>query len=69
MAERPPSLLKVGDRVRVVPSERHVTPHTGTIREVVWHFRDARYNYSIEESGKKVATRYTADDLELVPPA
>jgi hypothetical protein len=69
VAERPPPISQLGDRVRVVPGERHATPHTGTIREVIWHFRDARYNYYIEENGKKVSTRYTADDLELVTPA
>ncbi len=66
MAERPPPEFKVGDRVRVVPSGRHSTPHRGEIRQVIWHFRNARYNDYIEENGKKVSTRYLAADLELV---
>jgi hypothetical protein len=69
VTERPPPHFEVGDRVRVVPSERHATPHTGTIRLVVWHFNDGRYNYYIEENGRRVATRDTADDLEPVRPA
>ena len=59
----------MGDRVRVVLSERHSTPHTGTIRQVIWHAKAARYNYYIEEDGKKVSTRYLTVDLEPVPPA
>jgi hypothetical protein len=66
LIEHPPVEFKVGDRVRVAPSDRHQTPRTGTIRQVIWHSRDARYNYYIEENGKKVSTRYLADDLELV---
>ncbi len=66
MVERPSPEFKVGDQVRVVPSERHSTPHRGEIRQVTWHFRNARYNYYIEENGKKVSTRYLAADLELV---
>jgi hypothetical protein len=69
VTERPPPEFKVGDRVRVVPSARHQTPHTGTIRKVIWHDKDARYNYYIEENGKKVSTRYLAVDLESVPPS
>jgi hypothetical protein len=69
VADPPPPEFNVGDRVRVVSSARHLTPHTGPIRQVVWHFKHARYNYYIEENGKKVSTRYYADDLELVPSA
>lgn len=64
MNEPPPPEFHVGDRVRVVWSERHPTPHVGTVREVIWHFKDARYNYYIEEHGRKVSTRYIAADLE-----
>ncbi|WP_414737867.1 DUF6960 family protein [Gemmata algarum] len=56
--------FRIGDRVRVVSSDRHRSPHAGTIREVVWHHKDARYNYYIEERGHKVSTRYLAVDLE-----
>ena len=67
MARQPPPEYAVGDRVRVVPSDRHTTPHTGAIREVIWHFKDGCYNYYIEENGKKVSTRYLAIDLERLP--
>ncbi len=64
MANPPPPEYAVGDQVRVVPSDHHSTQHTGTIREVIWHFKDGCYNYYIEENGKKVSTRYLAADLE-----
>ena len=67
MTEFPPQEFQIGERVRVVLSGSHSTPRTGTIREVVWHFKDARYNYYIEESGKKVSTRYLAADLKPAP--
>ena len=47
-------------------SERHSTPHTGFIRDVIWHGKHRAYNYYLEENGKKVSTRYYALDLEPV---
>ncbi|MCI0705624.1 MAG: hypothetical protein L0241_31580 [Planctomycetia bacterium] len=67
MADHPPPEFNVGDRVRVVLSDRHQTPHTGTIRDVIWHGKDGCWNYYIEEDGKKVSTRYLASDLESAP--
>lgn len=58
--------FKVGQLVRVIVNERNTTPHTGTIREIIWHFKDKRYNYYIEASGKKISKRYFCDDLEAV---
>jgi hypothetical protein len=67
VAELPPPAFNVGDRVRVVSRARRLIPHTGAIRQVVWNTKYARYYYIIEENGKKVSTRYSADDLEPVP--
>jgi hypothetical protein len=56
----------LGERVRVVPSERHQTLRVGIIREMRWHFKHARYYYYLNEDGKKVHPRYSTDDLERV---
>ena len=58
--------FRVGQCVRVVLNDRNRTPHTGTVRQVVWHHRDRRYNYYLQEAGKKVSKRYLAEDLEAV---
>jgi hypothetical protein len=67
VTDHPPAEFAIGDRVRVVPSERHTTLHTCTIRNIIWHGKDGRWNYYIEENAKKVPTRYIAIDLERVP--
>jgi hypothetical protein len=56
----------VGQCVRVILNEKNRTPHTGTVRTMVWHYKDGRYYYLLEEGGKKVSKRYAAEDLELV---
>ena len=62
----PESAFQLGQRVCVVLNERNHTPHTGTIRTVIWHHKDRRYNYYLAENGKKVAKRYLAEDLQPV---
>jgi hypothetical protein len=57
----------VGDRVAVRVNERNRTPHIGEVRQVIWHHKDSRYNYYLNENGKKVSKRYFAEDLERVP--
>ncbi len=57
MAE-PPAAFSIGQRVRVILNDRNRTPHSGTIREIIWHFKDQRYNYYLEENGKKISKRY-----------
>jgi hypothetical protein len=64
LPNRPQPTFVVGQRVRVVLNERNRTPHTGTIREIIRHFQQARYNYYLEEGGKKVSKRYCEEDLE-----
>jgi hypothetical protein len=64
MRNKPQSAFAMGQRVRVVLNERNRTPHTGTIRDIIWHFKQARYSYYLEEVGKKVSKRYFEEDLE-----
>lgn len=59
----PPPEHPLGSFVRVVLNDRNRTPRRGRVREVVWHFKDGRYNYYIEENGQKVTKRYLAEDL------
>jgi hypothetical protein len=63
-AERPVPRFAVGQRVSVVINERNTTQHAGAIREVIWHFKEQRYNYYLIEGGKKVSKRYLEDDLK-----
>ena len=51
----------VFDRIRVLEPN---TPREGTVRELIWHFKDAAWNYYIESEGKKVSKRYVDSDIE-----
>ncbi len=66
MPNRPPAAFSMGQRVRVVVSDRNRTAREGTIRDVVWHFQAERYNYYLEEAGRKAPERYFAEDLERI---
>lgn len=66
MLKRPAPAFQQGQRVRVRLNERNRTSHEGSIREIVWHHKERRYNYYIEESLKKVSKRYFEEDLEAV---
>jgi hypothetical protein len=61
---RPKPRFAVGQAVRVVLNERNTTAHSGTVQEIIWHFKDQRYNYYLVENGRKVSKRYFEDDLE-----
>lgn len=54
----------VGQAVRVIVNGRNRTAHQGTIRDVVWHFKDRRFNYYLLAEFKRVAKRYLDEDLE-----
>ena len=58
----------VGQAVRVILNERNTTPRRGTIRGIIWHAKDQRYNYYLVENGRKVSKRYFDDDLESDDP-
>jgi hypothetical protein len=62
----PDAAFCVGQTVRVIANERNNTPRRGVIMEIIWHHKDARYNYYIQASGRKVSKRYFAEDLEAV---
>jgi hypothetical protein len=64
MINKPEPIYPIGQRVRVVLNERNRTPHTGHIRQVVWHYKDGCYHYYLEENGKAISKRYSAGDLE-----
>ena len=66
MPNRPPSAFTMGQRVRVLCNDRHATPRVGAIRDIVWHFQAERYDYYLEEDGRKDAKRYFEEDLESV---
>ena len=59
----PQSEFQLGQRVSVLTNERNHTARAGTIARVVWHHKDACYNYYLEVDGKKVSKRYLACDL------
>ena len=51
----------VFDRIRVLEPN---TPREGVVRQLIWHFKDANWNYYIEAEGKKVSKRYLDSDIE-----
>lgn len=63
---QPPPRYPIGSLVRVILNDRNKTARHGRVRQVIWHFKDERYNYYIESDGKKVSKRYLADDLQPV---
>jgi hypothetical protein len=64
--DKPAPTFSVGQRVRVRLNDRNRTPHEGLVREIIWHHMDARYNYYLQDGGKKVSKRYLEEDLEVV---
>ncbi len=66
--ETPPPSFSVGQRVRVILNERNRTARVGAICQVIWHFKDKRYNYYLDVNGKRISKRYFDDDLERMPP-
>jgi hypothetical protein len=67
MSDKPAPAFAIGQRVRVILNERNKTPHIGCVRRIVWHYKDQRYNYYIDENGKVVSKRYLAEDLAPCP--
>jgi hypothetical protein len=67
--EKPSPEFNVGDAVEVVVNSANPTYHKGCVRQVIWHFRDRRWCYLLEENGKKVSKRYTGSDLRAVASA
>jgi hypothetical protein len=68
MTDKPPA-FSVGQQVRVILNERNRTPRTGSIRQIIWHYKDERYNYYLTVNGKSVSKRYFEEDLEPQRPA
>ena len=66
--DQPAPVYQVGQHVRVVLGERNRSARRGTIRAIIWHYKDRRFHYYIEEDGKRVSKRYQAEDLEAYEP-
>jgi hypothetical protein len=64
--EEPEPEFGLGQRVRVVVNDCNRTPHEGTIRAAVWHHKERRFHYYLQEAGRKVSKRYAAEDLQPV---
>ena len=56
--DKPPAFV-YGDLVSPVNHPDMV----GTVREIIWHFKNKDYNYYIMVNGRKKSKRYYADDL------
>ena len=63
MIDPPPPLFSLGQCVKVILNARNKTTHVGTIRQITWHHKDQRYNYYLDENGRKVSKRYFDEDL------
>jgi hypothetical protein len=64
--ETPAPAFRLRQKVRVRLNQRNRTPHEGTIRAIVWHHKDRRYNYYLQEGSRKVSKRYFEEDLDAV---
>jgi len=54
-----PPQFHVGDGVKFSGGQ-------GTIRDVIWHFKDEEPNYYLEQEGRKLSKRYLTSDLARV---
>jgi len=67
-SSRPEPTFRIGQTVRVIVNDRNRTPHTGEIRNIIWHHKLECYHFYLKEHGKKVSKRYAAEDLEPTEP-
>jgi hypothetical protein len=67
-AELPPPTFHDGQHVQVVLNDHNRTPHLGTIRTKVWHYKDQRWYFFLrDDTGRKISKRYAAADLQAAP--
>ena len=52
---------KIGDKVRVIPSESN-SEFFSAVEKIVWHYKDETYNYYLAGKSK----RYVESDLEAI---
>ena len=57
----PEPRYKIGDKVRVIPSESN-SEFLSSVEKIVWHYKDATYNYYLAGKSK----RYVETDLEVI---
>jgi hypothetical protein len=68
-AEIPEPAFRNGQHVRVVLSLWNRTARQGMIRDRIWHHKDQRWYFLIDDdAGRKVSKRYAAEDLEIDEP-
>jgi hypothetical protein len=58
--------LRIGDTVEVLSRDGKNTPRRGTIRAMIWHVKNGRIDYYLQEGSHKLSKRYQADDLRLI---
>ncbi len=52
--DKPAPTFRLGQRVRIRVNQRNHTPREGCIREIIWHHKDAKYNYYLQDGSRKV---------------
>lgn len=66
--ELPSPILHDGQHVRVVLNDDNRTPHRGTIRTKVWHYKDQCWYFLLrDDTGREISKRYAARDLQADP--
>ncbi|MDE6926080.1 MAG: hypothetical protein K2P59_12610 [Acetatifactor sp.] len=60
--DRPPAFV-YGEKVSPVSH----SDWKGSIRDIIWHFKDNDYNYYISVGGRKKSRRYYSADLRRFP--
>jgi hypothetical protein len=65
--ELPQPEFALGDYDEVSINDCNRTPRRGFVRDIIWHYKDQRYNYYLMDDGKGVSKRYFAEDLTRIP--
>jgi hypothetical protein len=63
---KPAQEFSIGESVEVIVNAKNTTYHSGRIIEIIWHHKESKWYYLIEENGKKVSKRYEAKSLRNV---
>lgn len=58
-----PPELQIGQTVQVILSSRNHSSREGSIIDRIWHHKDRRWNYFMEENGKALSKRYFVGDF------
>ena len=67
-ADLPSPVFHDGQPVRVVLNDHNRTPHRGTVRAKVWHYKDQCWYFFLRDhAGRAISKRYAAADLHADP--